>query len=112
MARKKARPKVRLAVLNQAGVLVDCKEVDEDKVGENDIPIGDLPVGDAAPKYKFRGGQFIPLDHGYGKPEKPPIPSEQVLWHLAKQMGDDAPLEVKTWCTWYEKHRRQRGYRG
>ena len=56
-------------------------------------------------KYKWNGNAFIPLGHGFGKPQAGRVPDDYAVFLAIKSMinGEPIPTEVSEWADWYEK---------
>lgn len=90
---------MRVAILDDAGLLIGAKEVKKLKAG--DVECGDLPTDGS---YRFKEGQFIHKAHGKGKPTNPGVTPYKALYLLIRSIerGEPMPQECSDWATWYE----------
>lgn len=100
--------KVLVAVLDNEQKLVGMTKIDEPANRPSDLVFlpdeCDLPT-DGTYKYDWENAQFVPLGHGFGKPEKQPVADSRVMYLLIKEMQADGKShpELTEWATWYEK---------
>jgi len=99
-----AKNKVLVAKLDKDKRLIGFLK--KSKAGKNDIVIteGPDPTCDLAcdGRYKWDGETFMALGHGFGKPERPPIPETKVLRLIVEAIRDKVPKEVQDWADWYD----------
>jgi len=98
-----------IAVLNDTFYLIGYRKLGKKaKVPEGAIVVPDGCDLPADGSYKWVAAEecFLPLGHGFGKPERAPVPDVQVLYLLAMAM-DNPPAEVSAWAKWYEKNLKQ-----
>lgn len=65
----------------------------------------DLPT-DGTYKWDQKHNCFMPLGHGFGKPNRAPIPDIQALYLVALTV-DNPPQELRDWMKWYEDNLKQ-----
>ena len=104
---------MRVAILDADDRLVGYEEFPDDQIPQlrehmvivpNDC---DLPTNGLY-KYDRTLLCFMPLGAGYGKPSRPPVPPEQVIYHLVtslqKHFAPGLPDECAEYAKWYEKN--------
>lgn len=89
----------RVGVFDSDNVLVGERAVK--RMTSQHVAIGDLPTNG---RYKLVDGQFVPVGHGFGKPETPPISMDRALFLTIRALvgGLDLPAECRQWADWYE----------
>jgi len=100
-----------VAKLDKKGFLIGLKKLrKKEKPKDNDVVVDDecdLPH-DGSYKWNAKAKAFVPLGHGFGRPERPPVSEAKVLYLIAQKLGKDMPQEVRDWCTWYETNIKRR----
>lgn len=97
------KTKKRLAVLTDGNVLVGARSRGKG------IDIGDLPT-DGTYKYDPETESFVPLGFGFGKPRRPSVSRDAMLFLLVDALVEGAPLpeECREWRDWYRDEIRKR----
>lgn len=98
-----------IAILDENLHLVGLKKLSK----RAQAPEGAILVADACDlptngtyKWDLEGKCFMPLGHGFGKPERAPIPDSQALYIVCKMMKNP-PKDLLDWMKWYEDNLKQ-----
>ena len=67
----------------------------------------DLPTDG---RYRWDGARFVPLGHGYGKPDNPPVATDFAVFLMMRALVNEQPIpdECRLYVEWYEKNLRKR----
>jgi hypothetical protein len=96
----------KTAVIDAAKVYRGMKN-DNDTIPDGWTWLEGIKSCDLEPgKYKWDGKSFIPIGHGFGKPEKGRIPDDYAVFLGLKALinGEPIPPEVTEWLDWYESN--------
>ena len=98
--------KTLVAVFDSRGRYIGTKLKAKPAPDDFLLPNGcDLPTDGS---YKRAGKEFVPLGHGIGKPKRPPISTEAVLFEMIRALTDLAPdavpTNVRKWANWYQQY--------
>lgn len=102
---------VTVAILDSSGALVGLERTEDPTGRVIVVDEVDLPLNGTY-KWDPRGSCFVPLGHGFGRPQKPPVSDAYALFSVVQSLGDAAPQPARLWAAWFRDNVQRREEEG